>query len=142
MSKRRRRCISRTLSNELVEKLSLGDTAPTQLAHEHNVPLTRLARWATEPATVRVLEGLAHLAEVRAQMLLSRYRANAAIQLITIATADEPTELSRKACVDLLKADLRVFDRAERDDAPAAAINEQTIINALEDLAKESADDH
>lgn len=140
MSTRHRR-ITRTLNNQLVEQLTQGERSPSELAGEHDMTLHQLASWAMQPTTLTALEGLAHLAEVRAQMLLSRYRANAAIQLIAIATADEPTELSRKACVDLLKADMQVFPGRDADDhAVQQQVNEREILSALEALGRESRD--
>jgi len=132
--------VSRAVRRRLIEQITNGNGGTMELAEEHALPLERLGAWAVEPRTVRALAGLAYLADMRAQMLLSRYRANAAIRLINIATDNEPTELSRKACVDLLKADLKVFNRdAEReiDDA----LDEAAMIRALEDLGREPGDE-
>ncbi len=144
MSSTNTKRVTRAISKQLIEQIAEGNHTPTELASTHDLPLHRLARWATRPANARVLAGLAYLADMRTQMLLSRFRANAAIQLITIATNKEPTEMSRKACVDLLKADLNVFPRyrdQEMERAIEQAVDERAIINALEELGKEPGDD-
>ena len=59
---------------------------------------------------------LARLAELRAQMLLARYRGGAVARLINTATSDEPSDLSRKAAVDLLKIDQSFVRGAAQTD--------------------------
>ena len=74
-------------------------------------------------------------------MLLSHYRANAAMQLIGIASAPEPTELSRKACIDLLNANLDVFSTGEATSSAkpqAAAVDTKKVLDALEALGAEA----
>lgn len=141
MSNTKSRRITRAVSQRLIEQLAQGERTPAELASDHSVPLHRLAHWATNPANARVLAGLSYLADVRAQMLLSRYRANAAIQLITIATNKDPSELSRKACVDLLRTDLKVFSREVDEAEIEEAVDERTIARALEELGREHDDD-
>lgn len=132
--------LKRSVRRKLIEQITHGDRETLELAEDNNLALERLGAWAVQPGTVRALAGLAFLADMRAQMLLSRYRANAAIRLIKIATDNEPTELSRKACVDLLKADLKVFNRdAEREIEEA--VDEAAMIRALEELGREPGDE-
>jgi hypothetical protein len=85
---------------------------------------------------------LSQLADLRAQMLLSKYRAGAAAGLIAIAGSEEPTELSRKACVDLLKLDLGLFSTGfEPIAAPtSSAPSEQAILDALEAIGADADD--
>lgn len=109
-SARRPRRRTRALTERLVELMAEGEHSPMELAQRIDLPLTEVVAWASQPEHVRILEGLARLADVRTQLVLCKYRANAAVQLINIATADEPTELARKACVDLLNADLHAFE--------------------------------
>ena len=102
--------------------------------------LLELSEWATQPSIVKALEALARLSDVRTQMLLSQYRANAAIRLIEIALAKDPTEASRRACVDLLRADLDVFEQTCQptgESQEAAPPSEKTILAALERLGEQ-----
>ena len=94
---------------KFINKMAEAEMTPSELAMVLGLSLEQVAELATRPSMVKTLQGLARLADIRAQLLLSRYRANAALQLINIASAKEPTELSRKACVDLLKMDLEAF---------------------------------
>ena len=128
------------LSEQLLEQLVQGKLSPAQLAEQLDLSLTDLAKWASDPKHARVLESLARLADVRAQMLVSEYRASAAIRLIEIATDSEGGEVSRKACVDLLRADLGVFQREQtiEDQAPSQP-SEEAILNALQKLGEENS---
>lgn len=130
------------LNEKLLEQLVQGKLSPAQLAEQLDLSLTDLAKWASEPKHARVLESLARLADVRAQMLVSEYRASAAIRLIEIATDSEGGEVSRKACVDLLRADLGVFqqakDQSNEDQSPAQP-SEEAILNALQKLGEEAS---
>ncbi len=128
------------LTEQLLEQLVQGKLSPAQLAEQLDLSLTELAKWAAQPKHSRVLESLARLADVRAQMLVSEYRASAAIRLIEIATDSEGGEISRKACVDLLRADLGVFQREQtiEDQAPSQP-SEEAILNALQKLGEENS---
>lgn len=141
---RRRNCKSarKAVQERVIEAIAEGKLTAAELARELELSLSELATLAAEPEQSRVLESLAHLADLRAQMLLSHYRANAAVQLIGIASAPEPTELSRKACVDLLNANLHVFaDRGENESASAAPqiVDTKKVLDALEALGAEAA---
>lgn len=142
---RQRNCKStrRALQERVIEAIAEGKLTAAELAHELELSLSELAMIVAEPEQARVLESLARLADLRAQMLLSHYRANAAVQLIGIASAPEPTELSRKACVDLLHANLKVFveDHSHSPHAQAentTAVNTQKVLEALESLGTEA----
>lgn len=114
-----------------------GELPPRELAEHVGLSLSELAEWANDPASVRMLSSIAFLADVRAQMVVARYRANAAAQLIAIATSKEPSELSRKACVDLLNMNLNVFlpPDAKAKESPAPP-SEKAILDALEKLGE------
>ncbi len=138
MTKRSRQlCRSRT--QQLLERLFEGQLAPAELARQMGIGLDDLARWAAEPNNASTLSSLARLADLRAQMLLSSYRANAAIRLIEIASTGETSEIARKACVDLLQANLGVF--AEHDDESAAeqqpVVSEEAIRAMFAELGEE-----
>lgn len=126
-------------TDDIIMHLAEGDLAPPELADRLGVSLRDLAQWASEPENVRLLSGIAYIADVRAQLLLARYRANAAARLIAIATDQDAGELSRKACVDLLKTNLEVFaPRAEIENAPPPPPppSEEAILEALERLGE------
>lgn len=136
-----RRRIREVTHRKLIEQIAYGERSAAELAREHGISLERLALWASEQRTVRALRGLANLADIRAQMLLTKYRANAAVRLIQVATADEPTELSRKACVDLLNADMGVFYvDGEGEGELEQAMDEAVLTRALEALGRGGGD--
>lgn len=137
--RRRPRRGSKELNERLIRAVAEAELSIVELAKQLELPLSDLARWAGDPAQMKLLEGLARLADIRAQMLLSRYRANAAVQLIGIASAEQPNELSRKACVDLLQSNLNVFLQSSDDpeDAGPPRVSPQKILETLETLGKE-----
>ncbi len=140
-SKRIRRS-SIALTEQLLEQLVQGKLAPAQLTEQLGLTLTELAKWASQPKNANILENLARLADVRTQMLVSEYRATAAIRLIEIATDSEGGEVSRKACVDLLRADLGVFKQTPtqtNEDQSPAQPSEEAILNALQKLGEETS---
>ena len=138
---RRPRRNTEAMTEFLVEQLLEGTLRPAEIAAQVGLSLAELAAWAADPANARTLEGLARLADTRAQMLLSGYRAAAAVRLIEIATDKEKGELARKACVDLLRADLGVFGPpgTGSSDTPPPAPDEHAILEALERLGQEDA---
>lgn len=88
------------------------------LAEAHRLSPDELAQWIGQEANQRCLAGLCLLADLQTQLMLSRYRQVAVSELIKQAsgTSGRPgtdneagvsVEQSRKACVDLLKADLK-----------------------------------
>ena len=136
---RRLRRNKKAMTEHLIEQMLKGERAPAEIATGVGMTLAELSDWARDDANARTLEGLARLADLRAQMLLSQYRAAAAVRLIEIATDKETAELSRKACVDLLRADLGVFKPPliTNDDAAPPAPDERAILETLERLGRE-----
>lgn len=150
--------MGKELHERLVNRLMQANTPVTDLAQELGLTLPQLAAWAGDPRNLVLLQRLAQLAEIQAHMVLSRYRANAAMRLIQIATDKEPTDLSRKACVDFLSAEVPAFSRegegagdAHATSAGRAAASspfgqsdtmtprrEATILRAFEQLAASS----
>jgi hypothetical protein len=133
-----------SIRDRLLERIALTDNSPAQLAADMNIDLADLSRWIMHGENLRLVEGIARLSDVRAQMILSRYRANAALHLVNIAgeskTDESKTgEVSRKACVDLLTTNLPVFEADAC--APAAAPpapNSETILEVLERLGAQA----
>ncbi len=92
-----------------------------ELGAVHGMSPGELATWIGVEANARALAGLCQLADLQTQLMLSRYRQVAVTELIKQATggSDEApvsAEQARKACVDLLKAELQ---RAKGPDGAA-----------------------
>jgi hypothetical protein len=146
-SSRKRRFNSKAMRRQVIERIVAAKLSPAEIASELEIGLHEIASLARHEPTMQTLEGVARLEDVRTQMLLSRYRANVAMHLLAIASAKEPTELSRKACVDLLKMDLNVFARqggqspSSTPDAPPTppVPSEKAILAALERIGEADA---
>ena len=124
---------------DVLAKIIAADTSPVDLAAALGMTLAELIEWSTQPEIARLLRGALRLSDLRVQMLLCKFRSTAALHLITIASASEPSELSRKACVDLLRTELNVADEPgeEKPQAPPAP-SEERILAALEQLGEQS----
>jgi hypothetical protein len=106
--------------------------------------LAALGRWAMQPDAAHTLTGLLRLADARTQLALGRYRMIAATVLARIITDQQPGELVRKACVDLLSIDPALLPKrsasapaTDRADSSAASnglprISEEAILRSLE----------
>lgn len=106
----------------LIRDLLDGNNDVVDLAEKYGVSADALAAWIAEPANQRCLAGLCTLADVQTQLMLSRWRHHAANRLIRYATDKEsPASLARRACVDLLKLEMKRADRGEVDDVDDAA---------------------
>lgn len=136
---RRRKNKSRAAERALTERLVRADLSVTELAREHGLSLEELAAWISKPMTIETLQGLIRLSDLRTQMLLSQFRAQAAIQLMGIASAESETDITRKACVDLIKADVKVFEMKETSKGSPPAPSEETILQALEAMGEKES---
>jgi hypothetical protein len=114
---------------QLVADILAGEHDVLALGERHKLKPHKLAAWAIEPENHRVLRGLCVLADLQTQLVLSRYRRLAAGRLIRLATDEgdeKAAEVSRKACVDLLRLDMKRADavaargESQTDDADAA----------------------
>ncbi|MCC7145139.1 MAG: hypothetical protein IT443_01700 [Phycisphaeraceae bacterium] len=86
------------------------------LGKKHRLRPEVLASWVSMPGNHQVLRGLCLLADLQTQVLLSRYRLLAATRLIKLATdesAEGSADVARRACVDLLRLDLKRVDEGE-----------------------------
>lgn len=96
---------------------------PIELCQSHGLSLDDLASWISDPTNRQTLGGICVLSDLQAQVLLSRYRLHAAGRLIKLATADSPDvsrDVARRACVDLLKMDLKRADFEKTDSSRGA----------------------
>lgn len=89
----------------LVRAIVEGDRDLSEAAATLRVDLSELAGLADE-RVLRTLELLRHLSLLRNEQFLERFRVSAIVRLIELARQREDPELSRKACVDLLRTDL------------------------------------
>jgi len=142
MSGKRKRRISPRFNQDAIERIMAAEITPAQLADEMGMTLTELIAWSTQPDIVKLLRGALRLSDLRVQMLLCKFRTNAALHLISIASTEKPSELSRKACVDLLRTELNVqlADDEQGDEATARTPtpSEEKILKALEQLGEQS----
>ena len=93
----------------------------TALAAEYGLTPDQMAAWIDEPKNRRVLRGLCVLADLQAQVLLSRYRMLAVSRLIKLATSEGEGDVARRACVDLLRADMKRADGVEERETEEAS---------------------
>jgi hypothetical protein len=103
--------------------LAGGVSDLNELAERHKVSRVHLARWAGRPRQSAMIDELARLADRRALLLLATARADAALMLKRIALREETDarDVSRKACVDLLKLDRAAAPRGCAASEPSAA---------------------
>ena len=97
------------------------------LAQIHHLSPKELASWIEQPANHRCLRSLCVFADLQTQLLLSRYRMLAASRLIKLATEEGQGDVARRACVDLLRLDLK---RADAGDEP------DVLVDAEHDLRR------
>ncbi len=119
--------IGPTRSKRLIRDLVAAEHDLIELGQLHRLTPDDLARWIADPTNQQTLAGLCRLADLQTQILLSRYRLLAASRLIRLATGDEGdgeeksggssggscgrgSDVARRACVDLLKLDLKRAD--------------------------------
>ena len=124
----------------LLMRIYEADADPKALAEAQGLSLLELAHSAADPAMRRALHGLRLLADLQAQLLVSRYRVMAAARLVALANTEDGGEVARKACVDLLKLNLIEGDGAEPtgDAAPAApAVDPDAVLAMLEQVGRE-----
>lgn len=131
-----------TRTERLMQALYEAQQDLDQLAKQEKLTLTRLANWANDAKTIAALDGLCRLNDVRAQLLVSRYRTLAAARLFELAKDEGAGELARKACVDLLKVCLIPLTggevAGERADAVPSVIDEGAVRRLLGDLGREA----
>ncbi len=107
--------LSAAKKHELLQCILSGRLDLEEMCAAQEVSLEQLAAWASQTTTLSRLYALRHLADLRTQLMLSRYRAHAAARLIELTSGEESAETARKACVDLLR--LNVTGEQEREPA-------------------------
>lgn len=125
------------LLNSQTDFINLGEAT--------GMSLRDLAKWSTQEDNLHVLRGLVRLADLRTQLLISRFRAAAAYRLLAFASSDKATETARKACHDLLTTNMQEAMTeavAEARPLPPVEISEDAVRLALEELEKQEALDH
>jgi len=103
---RRRRPVTKEMADRLVRLLCEAQTDVLELAEMEGLSFNRIAEWSNMSLTQATLLGMCRLNDVRAQLLVSRYRTLAAARLFELSKEDSGGETARKACVDLLKLTL------------------------------------
>lgn len=121
MAKKSVKRVTAAQRRRLIEDIVSARHDLLALAEAHELSPQQLGAWISEPANYRLLAGLCVLADVQTQILLSRYRLVAAGRLIKLATEEGEGDMARRACVDLLKLDLKraggeVMTAGEDDD--------------------------
>ncbi len=103
--------IDNTKRVELINDLIHAKLDITELESRYGITPDDLSQWIREPDNYNCLAGLCVVADIQTQLLLNRFRASVATQLFELAMkpVDETKtslDISRRACVDLLKLDL------------------------------------
>lgn len=98
--------LSNSKSRKLLQLLCEAQTDILDLAAQEKLSFAKLTAWLNDTATQTTLDGMCRLNDLRAQLLISRYRTLAAARLFELAKDDGGGETARKACVDLLNASL------------------------------------
>lgn len=106
----------------LIHDLIHADFDMTTIQSKYGLTPDSLSQWVKQDDNYRCLTGLCILADIQTQILLSRYRLIAAGKLYELVTRDHDNtkaeqDITRRACVDLLKLELR---RADIDPTQAA----------------------
>lgn len=106
--------------------LSANGEDPIDLAKKYKLKPAELAAWVSRESVQSTLTGMCLLADLQTQVMLSCYRRSAAARLIGLATPQQEEgkppadpDLTRKACVDLLRLELK---RTEGSPAAPAAV--------------------
>lgn len=133
----------RAFQLELATRLVSAESTAAELAAAVGMTLMELAEWVAEPANARAVESLARLTQLRQRLLLERLREAAALRLYAIASSDDAGELARRACVDLLRADIpapvRPVAGEEESPATCGAPSEEAILRTLELIGRDAS---
>ena len=120
----------------LIHDLIHADFDLTTVQSKYGLTPDGLSQWVKEETNYRCLTGLCTLADIQTQILLSRYRLIAAGKLYELATKEHDDtksaqDIARRACVDLLKLELR---RADIDTKHADPDRDRPPLDGLQAL--------
>lgn len=120
----------------LIHDLIHADFDITAIQSKYGLTPDSLSQWVKQDDNYRCLTGLCILADIQTQILLSRYRLIAAGKLYELVTREHDNtkaeqDITRRACVDLLKLELR---RADIDLTQAAGARDQPARDGLQAL--------
>lgn len=123
----------------LINDLINADFDLTELHSKYALSPDSLSQWVQDEKNHRCLAGLCVLADMQTQLLLSRYRLIAAGRLIDLAThqtdgSKTGLDNARRACVDLLKLEMKRADIDSDFAAPALKAPPATGVDALRKL--------
>ncbi len=128
-------------STKLLNLLCEAQTDILDLAAQEKLSYRKLTSWANDQNTQSVLAGICRLNDLRAQLLVTRYRTLAAARLFELAKDDAAGETARKACVDLLNATLITpllhphSTQPDPESAPPVSVEELSeFLNTLGNL--------
>ncbi|MEM9251269.1 MAG: hypothetical protein AAGB29_02870 [Planctomycetota bacterium] len=131
----RRQALARDLLDGQADLLTLLD--------RHGLDPEQVRDWMADTADTESLRSLVQLADLQAQLMLSRFRLSAVMRLIALANDDDPKqrEPARRACVDLLKAQLdatatKQVSTKTREPDPHAPDLRALLFGDLPDAAK------
>jgi len=103
---RKRKPLPRAQSERLVRLLCEAEIDVLELAAREGLSFSKMAAWSNDGLTQSTLLGMCRLNDIRAQLMVSRYRTLAAARLFDLSKDTSGGETARKACVDLLKLTL------------------------------------
>lgn len=95
-----------------------------QAGREAGMSADQRARWAGRATNRAMVDRLVAYGRLRAELLLSWGRAEAARQLTRISLGETAGEPARRACVDLIKL---TGEQARRRDAEPAGVDEDAL---------------
>lgn len=141
------RKISTKRRSTLINDLINADFDLTSLHSKYALSPDSLSQWVQDEANHRCLAGLCVLADLQTQLLLSRYRLIAAGRLIDLATnrsEDSKAGLdnARRACVDLLKLEMKRADMDSDFTTPTLAPTSETGVDSLRKLLYQDTNGH
>lgn len=117
---------------ELIRDIIAAEADWTGIAERHGLEPEDLSAWARRDANQQTLRGLCALADLQTQVLMSRCRLLAATKLLSLATGGEDggtPEITRKACVDLLRLDMKSavaeLDAGDLDESALSAMSNE-----------------
>ncbi|MFG0253194.1 MAG: hypothetical protein ACF8NJ_10005 [Phycisphaerales bacterium JB038] len=134
-----------SVKRELLRQVLRGEHDLEELCDGQGLTLEQLAGWAEQARTRGTLAALRRLADLRTQLMISRYRAHAAARLIELTGGEESLETARKACVDLLR--VNVADREDSDfslaaeDAAQVCLDTKSVRSFLAELGRASTEE-